>query len=149
MWNAFAETTISGGTGKGFGVSLLLFSLTPQNAAMIELTTAVAMVRVSILYPSSPGARFDFRHYVETHMPMSIRLLSAHAGFRGVSVERGLNGATAGSPPAFIAMCHFLFVSAEDFLAAFLPHAEVLQGDMPNYTNIDPVIQFNQVLIAR
>jgi len=107
------------------------------------------MVRVSILYPNTPGARFDFRHYVATHMPMSIRLLSVHAGFRGVSVERGLSGATAGSPPAFIATCHFLFDSAEDFLAAFLPHAEVLRGDMPNYTNIDPVIQFNQVLIAQ
>jgi len=107
------------------------------------------MVRVSILYPSAPGARFDFRHYVETHMPMSIRLLSAHAGFRGVSVERGLSGASAGSPPTFIAMCHFLFVSAEDFLAAFMPHAQVLQGDMPGYTDIEPVIQFNQVLIAR
>jgi uncharacterized protein (TIGR02118 family) len=107
------------------------------------------MVRVSILYPNTPGARFDFRHYLETHMPMSIRLLSAHAGFRGVSVERGLSGTTPGSPPAFVAMCHFLFLSLEDFLAAFVPYAERLQGDMPNYTDIEPVIQFNEVLIAR
>ncbi len=42
------------------------------------------MVRISILYPNSPGARFDWRYYVETHMPRSIDLLSAHPGFRGV-----------------------------------------------------------------
>ena len=107
------------------------------------------MVRISILYPNAPGSRFDFRYYVETHMPMSIRLLSAHDGFRGVSVERGSSGTTPGSPPAYVAMCHYLFVSVEDFLAAFVPNAEVLQGDMPNYTSIEPVIQFNEVLIAR
>jgi uncharacterized protein (TIGR02118 family) len=107
------------------------------------------MVRISILYPNSEGARFDLRYYVETHMPMSIRFLSAHRGFRGVSVEQGLGGAAPETPPPFIAMCHFLFLSVEDFLAAFQPHAEVLEGDMPNYTDIEPVIQFNEVLITQ
>jgi hypothetical protein len=46
-------------------------------------------------------------------------------------------------------MCHFLFDTVEDFLAAFMPNAQVLQGDMPNYTDIEPVIQFNEVLISR
>jgi len=58
-----------------------------------------------------------------------------------------LAGPTPETPPAFIAMCHFQFLSVEDFLAAFQPHAEVLQGDMPNYTDITPVIQFNEVLM--
>lgn len=107
------------------------------------------MIKISILYPNAPGARFDVGYYAETHMPLSIKLLSAHPGFRGVSVEQGLGGPEPGSVPAYVAMCHFLFTSAEDFLAAFMPHAPVLQGDMPNYTDIDPVIQFNQVLISR
>lgn len=107
------------------------------------------MIRISILYPNLAGSRFDLAYYVETHMPMSIGLLSRHPGFKGVSVERGLGGAEPGSKPAFIAMCHFLFNSIEDFLAAFMPNAAVLQGDMPNYTDIEPVIQFNEVLISR
>ena len=107
------------------------------------------MVRISILYPNSPGARFDFQYYVGTHMPMSIRLLSTHGGFRGATVEQGLAGPTPGTPPAFTAMCHFLFVSLEDFLVAFQPHAKVLQGDIPNYTDITPLIQFNEVLITQ
>jgi len=107
------------------------------------------MVRITILYPNTPGARFDLRYYVETHIPMSIRLLSVHPGFRGVSVEQGFSGTTPGSPPAFIAMCHFDFLSVDDFVAAFTPNAEVLQGDMPNYTDISPMIQFNEVLVAR
>jgi len=87
-------------------------------------------------------------YYIDTHMPLSIGLLSAHPGFKGVSVERGLGGATPGTDAAYIAMCHFLFNSAEDFMATFMPHAEVLQGDMPNYTDIEPVIQISEVLIS-
>lgn len=106
------------------------------------------MVKISILYPASAGARFDLRYYVDTHMPLSIRLLGQHPGFRGVSVERGVGGAAPGSEPAFVAMCHFLFESAEAFMAAFMPNAATLQGDMPNYTNIAPVIQINEILIS-
>ena len=107
------------------------------------------MTKISILYPNNAGARFDFDYYVRTHMPLSISLLSAHRGFRGVSVERGVGGPQAGSPAAFVAMCHFVFESADDFIDAFTPHAERLQGDMPKYTDIEPVIQFNEVVILR
>jgi len=107
------------------------------------------MTKISILYPNKKNARFDIPYYVDTHMPLSIGLLGTHPGFRGVSVEHGLSGAAPGSDPAYLAMCHFLFDSAEDFLAAFGPHAGKLQGDMPNYTDIDPVIQVSEVLISR
>jgi len=107
------------------------------------------MTKISILYPTTTGARFDFDYYVQRHMPLSIDLLSRHRGFKGVSVERGVAGVPPGSPAAFVAMCHFLFESAEDFMEAFMPHSERLQGDMPNYTDIEPVIQFNEVLISR
>lgn len=107
------------------------------------------MTRISILYPNQPGGRFDFAYYVDTHMPRSIKCLAAHPGFKGVSVEQGVGGAEPGSEAAFIAMCHFLFESVEDFMAAFMPHTAELQGDMSNYTDISPVIQINQVLICR
>ncbi len=107
------------------------------------------MVKISILYPDKQGSKFDMSYYLNTHMPLSINRLSAHEGFRGVSVERGLAGGTPGSDPPFVAMCHYLFDSVEDFLAAFTPHAELLQGDMPNYTDITPVIQISAVEIAR
>ncbi len=107
------------------------------------------MVTISILYPNKPNARFDLRYYIEKHMPMSIELLSAHPGFRGVSVEQGLGGVEPGTVAPFIAVCLFRFDSLDSFLAAFMPHAATLQGDMPNYTDIEPIIQFNEVLISR
>ncbi|HEV8194629.1 MAG TPA: EthD family reductase [Ktedonobacterales bacterium] len=108
-----------------------------------------SMVKVSILYPNTSDARFDMSYYITKHMPVSIEKLSAGKGFRGVSVERGLGGETPGSAPAYVAMCHYLFDSAEDFLAAFNQHAEMLQGDIPNYTDIKPIIQFSAVEIMQ
>jgi len=107
------------------------------------------MIKISILYPNNPGSRFDLRYYIETHMPMSIELLGTHPGFRGVSVEHGLGGGAPGTEAAYVALCHFSFDSVESFVAAFTPHAAALQGDMPNYTDIEPVIQFSEVLISR
>jgi uncharacterized protein (TIGR02118 family) len=105
------------------------------------------MVKISILYPNNPGARFDFDHYIQRHMPRSIQLLSAHPGFRAVSVERGAGGTEPGSPPAYIAACFYTFDTVDAFLAAFMPNAAELQADMPNYTDIAPHIQFNEILI--
>lgn len=107
------------------------------------------MIKINILYPNNKGARFDLHYYVDEHMPLSIKLLGAHPGFKGVSVEHGLSGAVAGTEAAYVAMCHFLFDSVENFMAALAPHAAVLQGDMPKYTDIEPVIQINEVLISR
>lgn len=107
------------------------------------------MTRISILYPNNKASRFDMQYYVGTHMPMSIELLSRHPGFRGVSVERGVAGVEPDGDAAYVVMCHFSFHSLQDFLAAFVPHATTLQGDMPNYTDIQPVIQINEILLTR
>jgi uncharacterized protein (TIGR02118 family) len=104
------------------------------------------MIKVTILYPNTSGARFDFDYYVKTHMPMSIRLLGPR--IRSVSVERGIEAAEPGAPPAFVALCHFTCDSRVSFEAAFLPQAAVLQGDMPNYTDIVPIIQFSEIMLA-
>jgi uncharacterized protein (TIGR02118 family) len=107
------------------------------------------MIKISILYPNNKNVRFDMDYYVEKHMPLAIELLSAHPGFKGVSVERGLGGAVPGTGATYVAMCHFLFDSAENFSAAFAPNAAQLQGDIPNYTNAEPVVQVSEVVIAR
>ncbi len=107
------------------------------------------MINVSILYPNTKSARFDVRYYADKHMPLSIELLSVHPGFKGVSVEHGQSGASSGTEAAFVAICQFSFDSVEDFMAAFMPHAEQIQGDMKNYTNIEPIIQVSEVLISR
>ena len=109
----------------------------------------LSMIKVCILYPNIAGGRFDFDYYLSKHMPRSIELLSAHPGFRGVTVERGIGGTEPNSPPKYIAACFFTFGAIESFIAAFMPHANELQGDMQHYTNIPTEIQFNEILIEK
>ena len=107
------------------------------------------MFNISSIYPKKEGYRFDFDYYLHTHMPMSIERLSKAKGFRGVSVERGVNIDEPRIESSYVAMCHYYFDSLENFMAAFMPHAAELQGDIPNYTNIQPIIQINEVMITR
>ena len=47
------------------------------------------MTKISILYPNNKGSRFDFRYYVDKHMPMAIELLGAHSGYKGFRSNAG------------------------------------------------------------
>src|SRR4029077_14739717 len=78
-----------------------------------------AMIKVSVLYPNRPGAKFDMTYYCEKHMPLVQQKLGAAC--KRVAVEQGIGGATPGSPAAFIAMGHLYCDSAEAFQAAFAP----------------------------
>lgn len=104
------------------------------------------MILVSILYPAGPDARFDFDYYAKRHMPRAVELLGAHPGYQGVTIEKGLSAAQPGEALKFVAVCTYQFRSIDDFVAAFMPVAPELQGDIANYTNIEPVIQFNERL---
>jgi uncharacterized protein (TIGR02118 family) len=105
------------------------------------------MIRVNILYPNKPGAKFDYDYYLNKHMPMSQSLLGG--AIKGVNVEFGLNGGPPDSTPPYVATCHLLFESLDAFYAVFLPNASALQGDIANYTDVEPVIQISEVKVSR
>lgn len=107
------------------------------------------MFNISSTYPKIEGSKFDFDYYLETHMPMSIERLSNAKGFKGVSVERGISIENPKIESSYFAMCHYYFDSLEDFLRAFEPHAEELQADIKNYTDIEPIIQIYKVDISK
>jgi uncharacterized protein (TIGR02118 family) len=103
------------------------------------------MIKVSVFYPDREGSKFDMNYYCKTHMPMVRQKLGAAC--KGVAVEQGIGGATPGSRPGFIAMGHLYFDSMEVFQTTFGPHAEAIMADIPNYTDIQPTIQFSEVKI--
>lgn len=107
------------------------------------------MFNISSIYPKKEGYEFDFDYYLNKHMPMSIEFLSKAKGFKGVSVEKGVDIEEPEIESSYVAMCHYYFDSLEDFLVAFAPYAEVLQADIVNYTNIEPTIQINEVKIKK
>lgn len=78
-------------------------------------------------------------------MPLSIKLHGD--ALKGITIARGLVEVDV-VPVKYIAITSMLFESVDSFMEAFTPHAAVLQGDMKNYTNIEPVIQFNEIIMG-
>ena len=103
------------------------------------------MIKVSVLYPAGEKATFDMEYYCRNHMPMVQQKLGAAC--KSVAAERGLAGGAPGTAPAYIAMGHLYFDSVEAFQAAFAPHASQIMADIPNYTNVQPVIQISEVTL--
>ncbi|PWH21971.1 ethyl tert-butyl ether degradation protein EthD [Xanthomonas perforans] len=104
------------------------------------------MIKVSVMYPYREGARFDHAYYRDQHMP----LVSARMGPACLkyTVDKGISGGEAGSPPAFIGMCHIFCASQEAFNASFGPHAAEILGDIANYTDLTPVMQISEVMVG-
>jgi uncharacterized protein (TIGR02118 family) len=102
------------------------------------------MIKVSVLYPNSPGATFDMAYYTSKHMPMARKMIST---CKGIAAEKGLGGGAPGSPATYIAIGHLLFDSVEAFQSGFQPVASEILADIPNYTNTQPVIQISEITL--
>ena len=102
------------------------------------------MTKVSVLYPNGPDKTFDMDYYCNTHLPLVGELLGD--ALKGATVEKGLGGAAPGSAAPFAGMGNMYFDSVEDFGAAFGPNAAKIMGDLPNFTNIEPVVQVSEVM---
>jgi uncharacterized protein (TIGR02118 family) len=104
------------------------------------------MIKVSVMYPNTPGARFDHAYYRDKHMP----LLKARMGdaCKSYTVDKGIAGGAPGAPATYVGMCHIFCDSVEAFQAGFGPHAKEIMGDIPNYTDLSPVIQISEVVVG-
>ena len=104
------------------------------------------MIKVSVMYPTTPGARFDHAYYRDKHMPMLATRMGAAC--KQYTVEKGLSGGAPGAPAPYIAMCHIFADSVEAFEAAFGPHAKEIMKDVANYTDLRPVMQISEVIVG-
>jgi uncharacterized protein (TIGR02118 family) len=105
-----------------------------------------AMIKVSVMYPNTPGARFNHEYYRDKHMP----LVKARMGdaCKSYTVDKGLAGGAPGAPATYVGMCHIFCDSIEAFQAGFGPHAKEIMADIANYTDQSPVIQISEVVVG-
>ncbi len=104
------------------------------------------MVKLTVFYPNEEGKKFDKDYYLHVHMPLSIKLQGD--AIKHVEVDFGFSGGMPYSKAPYVAICNFLYESFEAFQEAFMPHAETLMKDIPNYTDIGTVIQFSEVKLS-
>jgi uncharacterized protein (TIGR02118 family) len=105
------------------------------------------MIKVSVMYPNKPGARFDHEYYKDKHMP----LVKARMGdsCKYYTVDMGLGGGAPGAPATYVGMCHIFSDSIEAFQGGFGPHAKEIMADIANYTDISPVMQISEVVVEK
>lgn len=103
------------------------------------------MIKVSVFYPNQEGKKFDMDYYCNKHTPMVAELLGD--AVKGATVEEGIGGGAPGDSATYIAMGNLYFDTMESFQNSFGPNAPQIMGDIPNYTNIEPIIQVSKVVV--
>jgi uncharacterized protein (TIGR02118 family) len=100
------------------------------------------MYILTITYPKSKAATFDFDYFREKHLPEVGRTFGPF-GLGFASVLKG-EESLDGKDPAYFAITILSFreeQGARD--AAASEGAKALMKDMPNFTTSKPVLQFN------
>jgi uncharacterized protein (TIGR02118 family) len=102
------------------------------------------MIKVTILYPNGEGKKFDMDYYTHSHMPMVASLLGD--SLKLFEIDKGIAGRTATDPIPYLAIGYLYFDRLSAYQNSFKPHAEKIRSDIPNYTDIQPVIQISEVV---
>ena len=102
------------------------------------------MTVLSVFYPASDNATFDFGYYTDTHIPLVQRLWSG-LGLQDVRVLKGSAGPD-GAGPVHLLVALLTFESLDAFQEAATRHGGEIFADIPNFTNTSPVLQFNERL---
>jgi len=101
------------------------------------------MIKISVMYPHTPGGRFDLDYYCKVHMPLVKSRMGEYC--LGYEVHKGLRGRTPDSAPTYVAVAHIFCESIDDFHKGFSPHAAEFRDDIKNYTDIVGTLQISEL----
>jgi uncharacterized protein (TIGR02118 family) len=94
------------------------------------------VIRLSVLYPATEGARFDHDYYRDSHVPLAAKTWNPAR----VEIDKGVEG-------PYVAAVHFVFDSTDALHAALgSDGSAAIAADVANYTDIAPVIQTSEIV---
>ena len=94
------------------------------------------MIRFSVYYPKTEGAKFDHDYYRDSHVPLAVKTW----GIDRFEIDRGLDG-------PYEAAVHFFFDSVEAMGAAMATEGTAaVRADIASYTTITPERQLSEVV---
>ena len=103
------------------------------------------MIKVSVIYPNSPGVRFDHDYYRDKHLPLIKSRMGA--GLKYYTIDKGRAGKTPDAPATYVAACHLMCDSIEAYRSSFGPHAQEIDGDIRYFTGVTPMVQISEVVV--
>jgi len=102
------------------------------------------MIRLSVMYPATPGSRFDWDYYLGPHLELARRLLASR-GLVRTEIDRGIAGIPSGPPP-YHAIGHLFFRTMTELEDALAATAAEFIADERNYTDAPSVVQVSEVI---
>lgn len=99
------------------------------------------MLIITVMYPSTGGARFDENYYMQSHIPL-VQQRWGSLGLSDVMVLRGVPGPD-GAVPTYSMIAVLTFGSMDQFKDAEAKHGEEIFADISKFTDAKPVLQFN------
>ncbi len=99
---------------------------------------------ITVLYPNVEDATFDLDYYMTKHMPLVAERFASH-GFKGWRVTRFI-GTPQGGKAIYSVMATLEFDHADQFRAAIAAEGGVVLGDVPNFSNKEPVIMIGDIV---
>ena len=93
---------------------------------------------ITVLYENVDDATFDLDYYLTKHMPLVDEKFKPF-GIKGWRVLKAV-GAPFGGKPAYNVICNLEFDTADQFRAAVAAESGPVFGDVPNFSNKDPVV---------
>ena len=117
----------------------------PQSLEVEEVSKRKkGMIKVTILYPNGEGKTFDMDYYTNKHMPMVAELLGD--SLKLLEIDKGISGRTPDDEIPYLAIGYLYFDQLSAYQNSFGSVAGQIVGDIPNYTNTQPVLQISEVL---
>jgi len=106
-------------------------------------TAETGMFKVAILYPNGEDKTFDIDYYEKKHMPMVAGFLGKNLKF--YEIDKGIAGRTPNDKVPFVAIGYFYIYDVAEYNKAIAQNRDAIIGDIKNYTNIQPVVQFSEI----
>lgn len=105
------------------------------------------MATISVMYPRQQGGTFDFDYYRDVHVPL-VRRLWGGAGLVSGQALKGVAAADGAESPFYaIGLIHFDSLEALNGAVAGA-HAGEIMGDIPNFTNVKPIVQVSEPIAS-
>jgi uncharacterized protein (TIGR02118 family) len=102
------------------------------------------MIVISVLYPKTADSHFDHSYYMGKHMP----LVRSRWQAMGLTRDELLRGSSTldGGQPGFELIGFLTFQSVAEVQKALAAFGQEIIADIPNFTNVSPLIQMNEVV---
>lgn len=102
------------------------------------------MLRMTVLYPNADDATFDWDYYNAEHMSLLDERFGPHLA-KAPEVTKGVANLPKGDA-TFMASAILYFADRDALNAALKAGGMDIPNDIPNFTNVQPVMQLDEVV---